>query len=137
MTYFIYLLIVYILTSISLYFLFPKAGIDAKKALIPGVNFIEWAKLIGKKPINTIWMYVPIVNFFTYCAMAVDLMRSFGKTSFRHTVASVFAAPVIFYQTSKDGSQYEGPILVKENEYKEKFNAAVKSKDKYTIEKLN
>ena len=77
---------------------------DAKKALIPGVNFVEWANLIGKKPISTLWMYVPIVNFFTYCAMAVDLMRSFGKHSFGHTVASVFAAPVIFYKTAVDGS---------------------------------
>jgi signal peptidase I len=135
--YFIYLLVVYILTSISLYFLFPKAGVEAKKALIPGVNFVEWAKLIGKKPINTIWMYVPIVNFFTYCAMAVDLMRSFGKTSFGHTTASVFAAPAIFYKTAIDGSKYLGPILTEENAFKAKYDKAINEKDKYAIEKLN
>ncbi|MBK8698155.1 MAG: hypothetical protein IPN29_00670 [Saprospiraceae bacterium] len=77
-----FLSISYILLSISLYLLFPKAGVAAVKGLIPGVNFYEWCKIIGKKPKEALWLLFLIVNLFTFTAMAVDLVRSFGKTSF-------------------------------------------------------
>ncbi|MBK7788243.1 MAG: S26 family signal peptidase [Saprospiraceae bacterium] len=85
-----FLVISYVLLSISLYMLFPKANVQAVKGLIPGVNFYEWCKIIGKKPITALWLLFPIVNIFTFVGMAVDLARSFGRTSFL-----VFAAAFI------------------------------------------
>ena len=45
------LLINYIVLCFGLSKLFPKAGEDASKAWIPGVNFVVWCKLIGRKPL--------------------------------------------------------------------------------------
>jgi signal peptidase I len=132
-----YLIIFYVLLSISLYFLFPKAGVEAKKGLIPGVNFYEWAKLIGKKPIAALWLLFPIVNIFTFCAMAVDLVRSFGKHEFKHSAAAVLFAPGIFYKIAKnDKDKYEGPILTKEADYMTQLQEARKSNDKYKLANL-
>lgn len=131
-----YLIIFYVLLSISLYFLFPKAGVEAKKGLIPGVNFYEWAKLIGKKPITALWLLFPIVNIFTFCAMAVDLVRSFGKNEFKHSAAAVLFAPGIFYKIAKDDSKYEGPILTKEENYQKELIEAKKGNDSYKLKQL-
>lgn len=123
--------------SISLYFLFPKAGVPGVKGLIPGVNFVEWCKLIGRKPMYALLLLIPIVNIFIFTGMAVDLVRSFGKLQFRHTAAAVLYAPAIFMKLgSDDGSEYEGPILPKEAEYIAKLNEASKSGDKYNLSKL-
>jgi signal peptidase I len=132
----IFVLVIYLLTCASLYFLFPKAGVEASKAWFPGINFVEWAKLIGKKPIETLWLLFPIVNIFTFSAMAVDLMRSFGKTKFLDGAFSVFFAPGIFYKTAKDDSKYLGPILSQEDEFRKKVEEAQKSNNKYELEKL-
>jgi signal peptidase I len=118
--------------------LFPKAGIASSKAWIPGVNFIEWCKLIGKKPIEALWLLFPIVNIFTFTAMAVDLVRSFGKHKFGHSAAAVLYAPAIFTSIAKDdNAKYTGPILLQEKEYQEKMMEAAKLKDNFKLDLLS
>lgn len=117
--------------------LFPKAGVPAIKGLIPGVNFIEWAKLIGRKPIYTLWLLVPIVNIFIFTGMAVDLVRSFGKLMFKHTAAAVIYAPAIFAKLAKSPEdKYVGPILDMESDYMAQISAAQKGGDKFKLKKL-
>ncbi|MFT4536419.1 MAG: signal peptidase I [Saprospiraceae bacterium] len=133
----IFLLISYILLSISLYVLFPKAGVPAIKGLIPGVNFMEWAKLIGRKPTYALLLLIPIVNIFIFTGMAVDLVRSFGKLQFKHTALAVIYAPAIFAKlATSDQEKYEGPILEMEHDYAAQLEAAEKSGDKYSLKKL-
>ncbi len=133
----IFLVVSYILLSISLYFLFPKAGVDAVKGLIPGVNFMEWCRLIGRKPIYALWLLFPIVNIFIFAGMAVDLVRSFGKLDFKHTAGSVLYAPAIFFGIAKDDkTNYVGPILPAEAEYQAQIMEATKAGDKYNLKKL-
>lgn len=118
--------------------LFPKAGVDAVKGLIPGVNFMEWCKLIGRKPSYALLLLIPIVNIFIFTGMAVDLVRSFGKLEFKHTAAAVLYAPAIFFKLAKDDhDKYEGPILPKEAEYQAQIAAATQAGDKYNLTKLN
>lgn len=117
--------------------LFPKAGVDAVKGLIPGVNFIEWCKIIGRKPTYALWLLFPIVNIFIFCGMAVDLARSFGRMKLEHSALSVIYAPIMFFIIAKDErAVYEGPVVTKEREYKEKINEALKSKNEYEYKKL-
>ena len=137
MTILIFLIVSYILLSISLYMLFPKAGVPAVKGLIPGVNFVEWAKLIGRKPIYTLLLLVPIVNIFIFVGMAVDLLRSFGKLEFKHTAAAVIYAPAAFAKVAtSDTDKYVGPILELEGEYQDQIKEAEKSGDKFKLKKL-
>ncbi len=133
----IFLVISYVLLSVSLYMLFPKAGIDATKGLIPGVNFVEWCKLIGRKPAYALWLLFPIVNIFIFTGMAVDLVRSFGKLEFKHTAAAVLYAPAIFYKIANNpNDKYLGPTLVREAEYAKSLEDARASKDAYKLKQL-
>jgi signal peptidase I len=132
-----FLIISYVLLCLTLSWVFPKAGVESKKAWIPGVNFVEWCKLIGKKPIEALWLLFPIVNIFTFTAMAVDLVRSFGKHSFGASAAAVIYAPSIFAKIGKDANaKYEGPVLTQEADFKQKVEDAITSKDNYTLNKL-
>lgn len=134
---FAFLIVSYLLTCFGLSLLFPKAGVDAKKAWIPGTNFAEWCTLIGRKPTYALWLLFPIVNIFIWCGMAVDLVRSFGKTSFSDAAGAVIYAPASFFVTSKDdNAKYNGPILTQEKEYLSSLVAAKESGNKYELEKL-
>lgn len=138
MTILIFFIVSYILLSISLYLLFPKAGVPAVKGLIPGINFIEWAKLIGRKPTHCLWLLVPIVNIFTFTGMAVDLVRSFGKLMWKHTAAAVLYAPAIFTKIAMtESDHYHGPILTMEADYAAQIQAAEHAGDKYKLKNLH
>jgi len=133
----IFLLISYVLLSVSLYLLFPKAGVDATKGLIPGVNFIEWAKLIGRPSWWPLLLLIPLVNIFIFVGMAVDLVRSFGKYKFKHTAAAVIFAPAAFYMLSKKAdAKYIGQNYLLEKAFNKELIAAQKAGDKRSIDRL-
>ena len=133
----IFLIVSYILLSISLYLLFPKAGVAAVKGLIPGVNFAEWCKLIGRKPSYALWLLFPVVNIFIFCGMAVDLVRSFGKMDFIHSAMAVIYAPAIFTSIALSKTdKYVSPILPREEEYKKQIEEAIKTNKPRQLEKL-
>ena len=133
----IFFIIYYILLCLTLGNLFEKAGVSQSKAWIPGVNFMEWCKLIGRKPSHALWLLFPIVNIFTITGMAVDLVRSFGRLKFVNTALAVIYAPLEFLLTDKDPSaKYEGPILPKEAAYTQALKEAEASKNSYEYKKL-
>lgn len=133
----LFLLVFYLLLSASLYKIFQKAGVDPKKALIPGVNFMEWAKLIGRKSWWAALLLIPIVNFFIFAGMCVDLVRSFGKLGFGDSFMAVVLAPVKFFLVgNNDKDKYLGPTLVAESAYNQKIRAAQESGEKYKLKKL-
>ncbi len=133
----IFLIVSYILLSISLYFVFRKAGVEPIKGLIPGVNFIEWCKLIGRKPIYALWLLFPIVNIFIYCGMCVDLVRSFKRYKFLDTVLAVIYAPIIFFQLAfSEKDKYDEPTLPKEKAYAIALEEAKKKKDNLAYNRL-
>ncbi|MBK7009205.1 MAG: hypothetical protein IPH36_11520 [Saprospiraceae bacterium] len=107
------------------------------KGLIPGVNFYEWCKIIGKKPITALWLLFPIVNIFTFVGMAVDLARSFGRTSFLDSALSVIYAPAMFFWIANDkNAGYKGPVLMQEADFHHKLAEAKKSGDTYQLNNL-
>jgi len=133
----IFFIISYILLSISLYYLFPKAGVSGVKGLIPGVNFVEWCKIIGRKPLHALWLLFPIVNIFVYAGMCVDMMYSFGKTKFADSALAVLYAPIAFFRLAKDDKEkFKVAAYQDEKEYKQKLIDAEKSGDKYALKKL-
>ena len=133
----LFLIISYLLLSISLYFLFPKAGVKGIKGLIPGVNFIEWCKLIGRKPVYALWLLFPVVNLFIFVGMAIDLVRSFKRYSFFDSALAFIYAPAIFFIIAKnDSDKYDGPTLPKEKAYADQLEEARKSNDSYKLKQL-
>ena len=132
-----FLIFLYVLTSITLYKLFDKAGIAPNKALIPGVNLMEWCKLIGRKPAHALWLLFPIVNIFIWAGMCVDMVRSFKKYEFSWSALAVVFAPISFFLLGKNEKEkYDGPTLKKEKEYYNKIQTAMESNDSYALKKL-
>ena len=121
----VFFLISYILLSIALFFLFPKADEAGWKGLVPGLNFMTWCRLIGRKEIHALWLLVPIVNIFVYAGMCVDMARSFGRFGFLDAVASVVYTPAYFlWLVFGSGATYGGPVLTQEKEFYAKLEAA-------------
>ena len=138
MTILLYLIASYILTCISLKPLFEKAGVDGSKALIPGVNFVEWSKIIGEPTSKCFWLFSPIVNIFRYASMKVDMARSFGFLGFWDSFLAVVFPFVQFYKMSKDKNlKYWGKTLDLEKEYAANIEAAEKADNKFEVNKLN
>ncbi|MBT8232925.1 MAG: signal peptidase I [Bacteroidia bacterium] len=132
----IYFLIFYVLLSISLYLLFPKADVPAIDGLIPGKNFIQWAKIIGRKKWWPLLLLIPIVNIFIFCGMAVDLVRSFKHYKFTDSALAVIFAPAIFFKIAKSDAEYDGPNFTKEQAYMNDLRVAQKAGDKRKVERL-
>lgn len=134
---FLFLLIGYIIFSAGMYFVFPKAGVDAWKGLVPGLNLYELAGIVGRKKSHAWWMLFPIVNIFIFAALIIDLARSFGKHSFLHSLLAVVGAPfyALWLGFSKD-AKYNGPILTEEKEFFSKLASAQEKNDTKTVSKL-
>jgi signal peptidase I len=137
LTVLIFLIVSYILLSISLYFLFPKAQVAAWKGLVPGLNFLEWAGIIGRKKWYTLWLLFPIVNLFIFVSMSIDLVRSFGKYGFIDEVITFFYAPISFFRLAFDKeAKYVGPTVIQEREYHHKLKEAKKEGNSREYNKL-
>jgi signal peptidase I len=133
----IFFLLTYLLSSIMLMKLFEKAGVEGWKALVPGLNFMEWAKLIGRKPSYALWLLFPVVNIFIWCGMAVDLVRAFGRFSFPSSALAVLYTPLEFFLTGRSpDSKYVPDIVGREKQYQEQVKEALAKKDKFAINKL-
>jgi signal peptidase I len=117
--------------------LFEKAGVESWKAIVPGLNFMEWAKLVGHKPLHALWLLFPIVNIFVWCGMAVDLVRAFGRFSFLNSALAVIYTPLAFFLTGRDpDAKYEPDIIGREKAYHNQVKEAYNKKDKYALNKL-
>ncbi|MBK7872641.1 MAG: S26 family signal peptidase [Saprospiraceae bacterium] len=133
----IFLIISYILLSISLYFLFPKIGEAGWKGLVPGLNFVVWAKGVGRSPWHAAWMLFPIVNFFIYAGLAIDMVRSFRHYTFWESLLSVIATPFFFfYLAFTEKEKYDGPTLIKEREFRKQLQEAKANNNKKQLSKL-
>ena len=133
----LFLISYYVLLSISLFLIFPKAGAENWKGLVPGLNFVVWAKLVGRKPWWAALLLIPIVNFFIYAGMAVNLGRSFGKFSFLHSLFAVIFTPLYFiYLALSQKEKYEGPVLENEAAYKAKIEEAKQKNQARQLRKL-
>jgi len=133
----IFLIISYILLSLSLKKIFEKAGYAGSDAYIPGKNFGIWSKIIGRKPSYSFWLLFPIVNIFIFCGMAFDMMRSFGKMSFSDGALAVIYAPLAFFRLGNDKqAKYNGPVLIDERKYNEDLKNAIARNDNNAIRKL-
>ncbi len=137
MSFFYFLVVSYVLLSVSLFFLFPKAGEAGWKGLVPGLNFIVWNKVIGQPGWKAVWLLVPIVNVFVYAGMCIDMVRSFRKYTFWHSALSVIYAPAFFlYLAFNQNEKYDGATVPKEKAYKAQHHEAIKKGDKRMIQKL-
>ncbi|TXB68932.1 S26 family signal peptidase [Phaeodactylibacter luteus] len=137
MGFLVFLMLGYLLLSASLFFLFPKAGEEGWKGLVPGLNFIVLAQLVGRKPAHAVWMLFPVVNIFIYAGLMIDMARSFRHYGYWDSVLAVLFAPFyFFYLAFKADETYDGPALAKEAAFKAELEEAQASNQTRKYNKL-
>ncbi|MFT4666397.1 MAG: signal peptidase I [Polaribacter sp.] len=133
----LFLIFSYILVCVTLYKVFPKAGVDGWKALVPGLNFIEWCKIIGRPAWWAALLLIPIVNIFIWVGICVDMVRSFGKYDLKDSALAVIFAPISFFLLGKnDDAKYIGPTIKAEGDYAQQLKEAHEKGDTREIKKL-
>lgn len=130
------LLLGYIGLSLALYRLFPRAGREAKLALIPAYNMWVVSELVGRKGSYSLLLLIPYFNMIWFAGLMVDLARSFNRFSFFEHLLSVVASWGYFGWLGTKEPVYRGPILVEERAWQAQLAAAEKAKDQREIRKL-
>ena len=69
-----------------MYMLFPKAGKEAWKGLVPVLNFMTMQEIAGRKTFKIIYLFIPIVNIFYVTSLNVEVVRSFQQYELKHTL---------------------------------------------------
>ncbi|MFK7934668.1 MAG: S26 family signal peptidase [Saprospiraceae bacterium] len=132
-----FFIIFYLLLCFGLQLLFKKANVDSWKAWVPGLNFVEWCKLIGRPAWWAALLLIPLVNIFIFAGMAVDMVRSFGKYDLLHSALAVIAAPLYFiYLGFQKEEEYVGKTLEIEAQYLADIEAAREANDGRKLKKL-
>jgi signal peptidase I len=117
--------------------LFPKAGKEAWKGLVPILNFMTMQEIAGRKTFKIIYLFIPIVNIFYVTSLNVEVVRSFQQYELKHTLWAVFYAPVIFFRISKDEkASYKGPNEIEEEAYKAEIERLQKEGKKVEANRL-
>ncbi|MFK7809441.1 MAG: signal peptidase I [Saprospiraceae bacterium] len=133
----LFLIFSYILLSATLYKVFQKAGVDGWKALVPGLNFMEWCKIIGRPAWWALLLLIPIVNIFIFVGMCVDMVRSFGKYDLKDSALAVIYAPLAFFLIGKnEEDKYLGPTITAESAYAQKLKEAHEAGNAREVKKL-
>jgi signal peptidase I len=117
--------------------IFRKAGETPIKGLIPVQNALSWCELVGRPKWHVLMLFIPIVNFFYYAGMSIDMVRSFGKYQFLHSVLAVIATPFyFFYLGNHKEEKYLGKSRELEREYAAKLQEARENNRTRQLEKL-
>lgn len=105
------LLIFRIGVTIGYWKLFEKANVEAWKSLIPIYSEFQLIKIIGKPNWWVLYLFIPILNIFTFYVLLFDLLRCFGKNSLMSQFLIIFIGPVyIPYIGFKKDVKYLGKL---------------------------
>lgn len=85
-----------VISTIAMWKIFAKAGVDSWKAIIPIYNYMTLCEIVGKPSwwgLIPVLMLIPIINFIAWVPalilaviVALELGRAFGKS----TIWSIF-----------------------------------------------
>lgn len=99
---------IYVLVVAGWWKIFEKAGEEGWKAIIPIYNVIVLLKIVGREWWWVLLMLIPIVGLVIWIIVALDLAKSFGKST-AFAVGLIFL-PFVFAIVLGFGSDtYRGP----------------------------
>ncbi len=116
------LLIFRIGVTIGYWKLFEKANVEGWKSLVPIYSEYWLIKIIGKPGWWVLYLFIPILNLFTFYVLLFDLLRCFGKSSLMSQFLIIFIGPVYIPYI---GFQKEIKYLGKLSELAEEKKSAV------------
>jgi len=107
-------LVLFILPSFGLYFMFKKAGVPGWKGLVPVFNTFVMLQL-SKRPLYWFFLqFIPVVGWFISLAIFVEFVKTFGKFRFYQHALTVCTGGLYFlYVGLNKKDKYVGPEAVK------------------------
>jgi hypothetical protein len=96
----------------ALWLVFAKAGRPGWAAIIPFYNYYVLLKLVGRPGWWLILYFIPIVNIVIWIIVAIDLSKSFGKTS-GFAVGLILLAFIFIPILGFGSARYLGPAAAK------------------------
>jgi hypothetical protein len=92
----------------GMWLIFQKAGEAGWKSIIPIYNIYVMLEIIGRPGWWVILYFIPVINFFVWVIMMIDLAKSFDR-GIGFAIGLMFL-PVIFYPLlGFSDMQYYGP----------------------------
>ena len=117
-------LLLIVLPYIGLWKLFEKAGLPGWYGIIPIWNFYQRIKLTGRPVWWLILYLIPGIGILFALGVQVDLVKSYGKFSFRENAAGVFLPFIYLIKWGNDKeTKYLGPSV--SPEFKEKYKKSL------------
>lgn len=86
--------VIAVLEIVALWFVFVKGGRPGWAAIIPFFNIYTMLKVVGRPGWWLILYFIPIVNFIVWIIVAIDLAKSFARST-GFAVGTIFL-PFIF-----------------------------------------
>lgn len=107
----IFLLIIRIGVTIGYWKLFEKAGVKGWKSIIPFYSEFYVIKIVGKPVWWLLYLFIPILNIFSYFVLLFDLLKCFGKDSLMNQFLILFGCFIYLpYLGFKKDAQYAGKL---------------------------
>ncbi|HXY27125.1 MAG TPA: DUF5684 domain-containing protein [Acidimicrobiales bacterium] len=103
----IYLAII-VLEIAALWMVFVKGGRPGWAAIIPFYNYYVLLKVVGRPGWWLILYFIPIVNIVIWIIVAIDLAKSFNKST-GFAVGIIFLAFIFIPILGFGSAQYAGP----------------------------
>lgn len=107
------LIIVYIAVIVleiaALWQVFVKGGRPGWAAIIPFYNYYVLLKIVGRPGWWLILYFIPIVNLIVWIIVAIDLAKSFAKSS-GFAVGIIFLAFIFIPILGFGSAHYVGPV---------------------------
>jgi len=88
--------------------IFTKAGEAGWKSMIPIYNAIILLKIVGRPSWWFILYFIPVVNLIIAILVAIDLAKSFGKST-GFAIGLIFLAPIFYLILGFGDATYQGP----------------------------
>jgi Family of unknown function (DUF5684) len=101
-------LIVGILSIVGLWVVFTKAGEAGWKSIIPIYNTIIILKIVGRPWWWILLMLIPIVDFFVFVIVYLDMSKSFGH-GIGFALGLIFLPFIFLLVLAFGSSKYVGP----------------------------
>lgn len=105
-SYLIYFAVI-LITIISMWKIFSKAGKPGWAAIVPLYNIIVMLEIVDKPLWWIILMFIPVINIVISIIVAVELAKKFGKST--GFAIGLILLPIIFYPIlAFSSAQYTG-----------------------------
>ena len=100
-------LAVSVLMLAAMWRVFTKAGKPGWAAIIPVYNFVVLLQIVGRPEWQVLLMFLPFANIYIAIVVALDLAKSFGKTS-GFGVLMIFFPAIMYPILGFGSSRYLG-----------------------------